>query len=86
GYNEELGLAFKYNANINDEVRIRNILDQSNVLDNSAICATIRAIRNANARAITEAVASFPNVLLGLAGADIISVREHDEDWTIAKG
>ena len=80
-------------ANINNEARIRNILDRSvkgevrewygrefdnknwelqNVLDNSAIGANIGAIRGANAGAITGAVASFPNVPLGLAGADII--------------
>ncbi|CAI2200621.1 17672_t:CDS:1, partial [Funneliformis geosporum] len=38
-----------------------------NVLDNSAISATIGAICDANAGAITGAVASFPNVPLGLA-------------------
>jgi hypothetical protein len=94
-------------ANINNEARIRNILNHSvkgevrewyhrefdnknwelqNVLDNSAIGANIGAIRGANAGAITEAVASFPNVPLGLAGADIIPARGLDEDWTIAGG
>src|SRR5436305_896182 len=64
---------------INDEARIRNILDQSvkgkvrewyyrefdnknwelqNVLDNSAIGANIRVIRDANAGAIVEVVNS----------------------------
>ncbi|CAG8792524.1 45587_t:CDS:2 [Gigaspora margarita] len=45
-----------------------------NVLDNSGIGATIVHIRGANAAAITDAVASFPNVSLGLS------------DWTIAGG
>ncbi|CAG8782716.1 43440_t:CDS:2, partial [Gigaspora margarita] len=45
-----------------------------NVLDNSGIGATIAHIRGANAAAITGAVASFPNVPLGLS------------DWTIAGG
>ena len=57
-----------------------------NVLDNSAIGANITAIRDANAGAITGAVASFPNVPLGLAGADIIPAQEFDENWTIAGG
>jgi len=56
------------------------------VLDNSAIDATIAHIRDANAGAITGAVNSFPNVPLGLAGADIISARNVAEDWTIAGG
>ena len=43
-----------------------------NVLDNSGIGANIGAICGANAGAITEADASFPNVPAGLAGADII--------------
>ena len=51
-----------------------------NVLDNSAIGATIAHIRDANAVAITGAVAFFLNVLLGLTGADIIPVRELNED------
>ena len=53
------------------------------MLDNSAIGANIGAIRGANAGAITGAVASFPNVPLGLAGADIIPTRELNENWTI---
>ena len=57
-----------------------------NVLDNSAIGATIAHIRGANAMAITGAVNSFPNVPLGLAGADIIPARNVAEDWTIAGG
>jgi hypothetical protein len=57
-----------------------------NVLDNSGIDANIGAIRVANAGAITGTVVSFPNVLLGLAGADIIPVRGLDENWTIAGG
>jgi hypothetical protein len=56
-----------------------------NVLDNSGIGANIGAIRGANAGAITGAVASFPNVPLGLAGADIIPARGLDEDWTISQ-
>ena len=86
-------IAYINYGGINDEVRIRNILDRSvkgevriwyhrefdnknwklqNVLDNSGISANITAIRGANAGAITGAVASFSNVSLGLAGADII--------------
>ncbi|CAG8856407.1 26077_t:CDS:2, partial [Gigaspora margarita] len=38
-----------------------------NVFDNSGIEATIVHIRGANAAAITGAVASFPNVPLGLS-------------------
>ncbi|PKY61937.1 hypothetical protein RhiirA4_487605 [Rhizophagus irregularis] len=49
-------------ANINDNARILQ-----NVLDNSGIGANIGDIRAANAGAITGAVASFPNVPLGLA-------------------
>ncbi|CAG8824997.1 19168_t:CDS:2, partial [Gigaspora margarita] len=45
-----------------------------NILDNSDIGATIAHIQGANATAITGAVASFPNVPLGLS------------DWTIAGG
>src|SRR5918911_4170971 len=56
------------------------------MLDNSAIGATIAHIRGANAGAITGAVNSFPNVSLGLAGADIIPVRNIAENWTIAGG
>ncbi|CAB4374632.1 unnamed protein product [Rhizophagus irregularis] len=52
----------------------------------AAIGANITAIRGANAGAITGAVASFPNVPLGLAGADIIPARGLDENWTIAGG
>ncbi|CAB5383939.1 unnamed protein product [Rhizophagus irregularis] len=52
----------------------------------AAIGANIMAIRGANAGAITGAVASFPNVPLGLAGADIIPARGLDENWTIAGG
>ncbi|CAG8760032.1 8242_t:CDS:2, partial [Dentiscutata erythropus] len=76
-------------VNINNEQRIRNILDRSvkrevrewynrefdnknwelqNVLDNSAIGATIAHIRGANAVAITGTVTSFPNVPLELIG------------------
>ena len=40
-----------------------------NVLDNSALGAGIANIRGANAGVITGAVASFPNVSLGLTGA-----------------
>src|SRR4051812_17495673 len=100
-------IAYIYLAGLNDETRIRNILDRSvkremrewynrefanknwelqNVLDNSGIGATIAHIRDANVGAITGAVASFPNVPLGLAGADIISVRGLDENWKIAGG
>ncbi|RIB08438.1 hypothetical protein C2G38_2211659 [Gigaspora rosea] len=57
-----------------------------NVLDNSGIGATIAHIRGANAAAITCAVASFPNVPLGLTGAQIIPARNVAEDWTIAGG
>jgi len=57
-----------------------------NVLDNSAIGAGIANIRGANAGSITGAVASFPNVPLGLTGAQIISARNIAEDWTIAGG
>ncbi|CAG8794432.1 12422_t:CDS:2 [Dentiscutata erythropus] len=46
-----------------------------NVLDNSGIGAKIVHIRGANAGGITGAVASFPNVLLGLTNAQIISAR-----------
>ncbi|CAI2192927.1 18231_t:CDS:2, partial [Funneliformis geosporum] len=59
-------------------------LKLQNVLDNSTIGATIRAIRDTNVGTITGAVTSFSNVLLGLAGADIIPARGFDEDWTIA--
>ncbi|GBB96932.1 hypothetical protein RclHR1_28790003 [Rhizophagus clarus] len=100
-------IAYINYGGINDEVRIRNILDRSvkgevrewyrrefdnknwelqNVLDNSAIGATIAHIRGANAGAITGAVNSFLNVPLGLAGADIIPARNVAEDWTIAGG
>ncbi|GES96039.1 hypothetical protein GLOIN_2v1778046 [Rhizophagus clarus] len=100
-------IAYINYGGINDEVRIRNILDRSvkgevrewyrkefdnknwelqNVLDNSAIGATIAHICGANAGAITGAVNSFPNVPLGLAGADIIPARNVAEDWTIAGG
>jgi len=100
-------IAYINYGGINDEVRIRNILDRSvkgevrewyrrefdnknwelqNVLDNSAIGATIAHIRGANGGAITGAVNSFPNVPLGLAGADIIPARNVAEDWTIAGG
>ena len=100
-------IAYINYGGINDEVRIRNILDRSvkgevrewyrrefdnknwelqNVLDNSAIGATIAHIRGANVGAITGAVNSFPNVPLGLAGADIIPARNVAEDWTIAGG
>ncbi|CAB5384968.1 unnamed protein product [Rhizophagus irregularis] len=48
--------------------------------------ATIAHICGANAVAITGAVASFPNVLLGLTGADIIPTRGLDENWKIAGG
>ncbi|CAG8705063.1 29071_t:CDS:2, partial [Racocetra persica] len=41
-----------------------------NVLDNSGIGATIAHIRGANAGGITGAVASFPNVLLGLTAGE----------------
>ncbi|CAI2198453.1 2502_t:CDS:1, partial [Funneliformis geosporum] len=54
-----------------------------NELDNSAIGVTIGVIRDANAEEITGAVASFSNVPLDLAGADIIPARGLDEDWTI---
>ncbi|CAG8515427.1 3386_t:CDS:1 [Acaulospora colombiana] len=57
-----------------------------NVLDNSAIGATIAHIRGANAGAITGANASFPNIQGGLAGADIIPARNISEDSTIAGG
>ncbi|CAG8803635.1 8609_t:CDS:2, partial [Gigaspora margarita] len=57
-----------------------------NVLDNSSIGATIAHIRGANAVAITGTVASFPNIPLGLTGAQIIPARNVAEDWTIAKG
>ncbi|CAI2195508.1 1536_t:CDS:1, partial [Funneliformis geosporum] len=57
-----------------------------NVLDNSGLGATIAHIRGANAGAITGAVASFPNVPLGLTGAQIIPTRNVIEDWTIAGG
>ncbi|CAG8856582.1 26182_t:CDS:1, partial [Gigaspora margarita] len=57
-----------------------------NVLDNSGIRATIAHIRGANAMAIIGAVASFPNVPLGLSGAQIIPARNVAEDWTIAEG
>ncbi|CAI2201650.1 16075_t:CDS:1, partial [Funneliformis geosporum] len=56
------------------------------VLDNSGIGATIAYIRDANVGAITGAVASFPNVPLGLTGADIIPARGLDENWKIAGG
>src|SRR4051812_38000523 len=100
-------IAYIYLAGLNDEARIRNILDRSvkgevrewyrrvfnnknwelqNVLDNSGIGANITAIRGANAGAITGAINSFPNVPLGLAGADIIPARGLDEDWRIAGG
>ncbi|CAG8819518.1 17655_t:CDS:1, partial [Dentiscutata erythropus] len=46
-----------------------------NVLDNSGIGATIAHICGANTGDITGAVASFPNVPLGLTGAQIISAR-----------
>ena len=86
-------IAYINYGGINDEIRIRNILDWSvkgvmrewyhrefdnknwklqNMLNNSAIGTTIAYIRSANAGAITGAVNSFPNVPLGLAGADII--------------
>src|ERR1044071_3309549 len=55
-----------------------------NMLNNSAIGTTIAYIRSANAGAITGAVNSFPNVPLGLAGANIIPARNVAEDWTIA--
>ncbi|CAG8788970.1 1438_t:CDS:2 [Gigaspora margarita] len=42
-------------------------LELQNILDNSGIGATIAHIRGANAAAITGAVASFPNVPLGLS-------------------
>ncbi|CAI2179687.1 5820_t:CDS:2, partial [Funneliformis geosporum] len=42
-----------------------------NVLDNSAIGATIGPIHDTNAGAITGAVASFPNILLGLAAGGL---------------
>ena len=51
-----------------------------NVLDNSGIGAGIANICRANAGAITGAVASFPNVPLGLTGAQIISARNVAED------
>ncbi|CAI2167817.1 9147_t:CDS:2 [Funneliformis geosporum] len=74
-------------ANINNEARIRNILDRSVKGEvREWYRATIGAIRGANAGAITGAVASFPNVPLGLAGADIILAQGLDEDWTIAGG
>ena len=57
-----------------------------NVLDNSGIGAGIANIRGANAGAITGAIASFPNVLLSLTGAEIIPARNVAEDWTIAGG
>ncbi|CAG8683542.1 4443_t:CDS:1, partial [Ambispora leptoticha] len=57
-----------------------------NVLDNSGIGATIAHIRGANAVAITGAVASFSNVLLGLTGVQIIPARNVAKDWTIAGG
>ncbi|GBC13578.2 hypothetical protein GLOIN_2v1778046 [Rhizophagus irregularis DAOM 181602=DAOM 197198] len=100
-------IAYIHLAGLNDEARIRNILDRSvkgevrewyrrefenknwelqNVLNNSAIGATIAHICGANAVAITGAVASFPNVLLGLTGADIIPTRGLDENWKIAGG
>ncbi|CAB4421277.1 unnamed protein product [Rhizophagus irregularis] len=68
-------------TNINDNARIINILDQTVKEE-----ARQWAIRAANAGAITGAVASFPNVSLGLAGADVIPARGLDEDWTIAGG
>ncbi|CAB4380138.1 unnamed protein product [Rhizophagus irregularis] len=52
----------------------------------AAIGANIMAIRGANAGAITGAIAFFPNVPLGLAGADIIPARGLNENWTIAGG
>ena len=51
-----------------------------NVLDNSAIGAGIANIYEANAVAITGAVASFPNIPLGLTGAQIISAWNVAED------
>ncbi|CAB4430133.1 unnamed protein product [Rhizophagus irregularis] len=48
--------------------------------------ATIAHIRGANAGAITGAVASFPNVPLGLTGAQIILAQNVAEDWTITGG
>ncbi|CAG8810809.1 8523_t:CDS:2, partial [Racocetra persica] len=56
-----------------------------NVLDNSGIGATIAHIRGANAGGITGAVASFPNVPLGLTGAQIILAQNVAKDWTIAR-
>ncbi|CAG8695526.1 8260_t:CDS:1, partial [Racocetra persica] len=57
-----------------------------NVLDNFSIGATIVHIRGANAGGIIGAVTSFPNILLGLTGAQIIPARNVAEDWTIAGG
>ncbi|CAG8826924.1 32863_t:CDS:2, partial [Racocetra persica] len=57
-----------------------------NVLDNSGIGETIAHIRGTNAEGITSAVASFPNVPLGLTDTQIISARNVAEDWTIAGG
>ncbi|CAG8850550.1 31760_t:CDS:1, partial [Racocetra persica] len=57
-----------------------------NVLDNSGIGATIAHICSDNAGGITGAVASFPNVPLGLTNAQIIPARNVAKDWTIAGG
>ncbi|CAG8746114.1 20736_t:CDS:1, partial [Racocetra persica] len=57
-----------------------------NILDNSGIGATIAHIQGANARAITNVVASFLNVLLGLTGVQIILARNVAKDWMVAGG
>src|ERR1044072_6703126 len=93
GINDEVRICNILDRSVKGEVRewYRREFDNKNwelqnVLDNSAIGATIAHIREANAGAITGAVASFPNVPLGLTGAQIISARNVAEDWTIAGG
>ncbi|CAG8784317.1 3119_t:CDS:2, partial [Dentiscutata erythropus] len=57
-----------------------------NVLDNSGIGATIAHIRGANAGGIMGAVASFPNVSLGLTDAQIIFARNMLEIEALRQG
>ncbi|PKY54615.1 hypothetical protein RhiirA4_501868, partial [Rhizophagus irregularis] len=80
-----IGDLHQYQTNTQNQAQILALQNNSPNLINMVLPMD-RAIRAANAGAITGAVASFPNVSLGLAGADVIPARGLDEDWTIAGG